>query len=342
MGEVYHNAPARQSFIMHTSRDDRLTALSRQNQPFCCSLSPRRVHITENWGTTSLNPDYLEHALELLSGKLSFALNHPLSVVIDSSPDKRVQDFFADDDPLLDSGTSRRFRKPVAYSPTVSSLVISRPDYIRVLESFYPNHDSLSTEDPLRNLTFYALNRLEFALHEYGHIVSANRGLSFIGDREELEDLKEEAYRSLRMIPDGYKREESIQLVKNILSDLKADVVRRDVALPLDSGRRIDALPVLGIEERVKEGGSKISPGLTMFRLLRMAAWKPVCIENSRLDLAETAQREIEYACEVHGRADFIPVVDKVTRYFIAFMQAHRFDCEGFISKLASQSSRCE
>jgi hypothetical protein len=323
---------------MHNPLENRLADRTHRTSAPSDSraLGLRDVHITGKSESTSLAPDYLEEALRLLSHKLSFALNHPLGIAVDFSPHKRLQNFFCENDPLLTTENIRRFHKPVSYSPTVSSIVISLPDYIRVLERFYPSEDTLHAEDELKSLSFYTLNRLEFALHEYGHIVSANRGLSFIGDREELKKLKNAAYHSLRMIPDGYKREESIRLVGEIVSDLKADVVRRDLVLPSDSGRRIDALPVLGIEERVKEEGAMVSPGFSMFRLLRMAAWKPVCIENKRQDLADIVQDEIEYTCESYGKKEFIAVVDEVTRYFISFMQAYSFDCDRFISELTA------
>lgn len=295
---------------------------------------------------TTLSESYLNHVTALLQDTLRHCEEHPVAIAIRTSEELRVQDFFLKADPLTPSDMVSptdippASLKPVSFSPAHRGLVISLSDLAHVLEMHYPDEHSLRSNKIESDLRFYLANRLEFAIHEYGHLVATNGGVICNPDlKNDLKSKRNELFKILLSIPCGFLPDRAAELVPEILSDIRAEVVRRDLVLSPEAPRRIDAFPELGVLERATRGGAMVSPTFSLFGLFRMAAWVPICLANGREDLAYHARKEIFDMCLSAKAPQLLPAVGMAIQYFNLYMSSHRFEEGAFLMRMCARPS---
>lgn len=254
------------------------------------------------------NP-FISYLTELVRRVARLIDLHPLHRSVASDLRVIIPKYLEETEDLFRSGHSA---KPVFFSPELRSIVVNVTDFAQNVQII-----GEANPDPLkqnRALKMYVANRVEFALHEYGHVADAN-GL-LVSTTESQSFLA-----SIRsVLVSKYRGDEgALSLLDDAEYDLRAEAYR---SLLSREGRSVDAYFRFLYAERIKSDGPLTVPLTDMRSVVSLAQWAPLVSLVGDRDLTRLVRRELALRVErelpplvTHYEA----TVEYFTRYFASW-----------------------
>jgi hypothetical protein len=260
----------------------------------------------------------LESSFRLLtSGLAQVQAASSLATDIHNWPALRLQKFLSECDLALAKGQAT---KPVFFSAQARSIAVSAHDYAEKLQTIW----EYSAANPSRFyplLLPYIQNRLEFTIHEYGHVLSANGHISAAPQaRHELTQRRSAL--ALQLLEHGSA--EDVTFLKEVESDLRAEVLRCYYPR-LQDLRAPQRFAELGVHERVLPGGTLTPNEISTASLMRILAWQPLCLSLGPTSLAPRVYAQAQQRC-AHEAPQLLALCQPLAEYLCAYFQAQRVD----------------
>lgn len=201
-------------------------------------------------------------------------LLHPFHRAIREDHAIQIQEFFKEAEADYLAG---RPGKPVFFSPSSRSIVLSEGDFSQVADDFLEVNVG---ERAVNALRLFSARCVEFQLHEYGHI-AAHNGLVRECAHGALSEKKETIIRAFDLPPEIRRAFRHAEL------DLQGE--RWRIGLPQAPFRDVGSFAVWGYNERLKEGGVYTRPPNSADNLIYWAIWSPE-MEHSFRDRASSIE----------------------------------------------------
>ncbi|MCB0336267.1 MAG: hypothetical protein KDD62_08170, partial [Bdellovibrionales bacterium] len=184
------------------------------------------------------------------------------------------------------------------------------------------------------SLKAFAVNRIEFALHEIGHIAAYNKSIVV---REsavpELKKMRADLENMLNVWPNP---EIGRERIPHVLSDLRAEVFRRFCSLDNEAGRDQSSFSSIGVQERVFEGGVLRCPTIYPDSILRMLAWYPVCKALGPEGSPEKVMSSATKAARSY-HSSLTSLVPLAAEYFDLYFTSRCYDKQRLLSRLGGE-----
>ena len=275
-------------------------------------------YLAKNAATTERDP-LLSETIDALKEKLDPLSQELIPSAVRNSGNYKIQQFFLEQDLALEAGNPT---KPVFLSGRHRGLVISASDVDEVLK--YLRKARLLDDVP-RALSDFAFNRVEFAIHEYGHLASANQCVELIPhSKDKIDEARIKLVTRLEKLQDP----NVMRQFKDILADLRAEVFRREYHQYSQLDRKPQIFAEVGVTERVFPGGALYPINVSPSDLLRMIAWHPLCGAMGPKEFWPKVLDSVERSAASSLR--WLPRA--AAQFFEAYYQNHFFNREKFLA----------
>lgn len=283
-------------------------------------------HLKSEELARSIDESLREAALQEIHRVLAPLNGHPLVRAVRNFPSLPLQNFFVAQDEAFDRA---KLNKPIFFSPRHKGIVISQSD-LDVYLSQYVEAWEQNPHQVIRELREFAVNRLEFSLHEFGHIAAFNGAI--VVDSEQRKDLWNRR-QSLMKLFELYPNKDIVQQrFPHVLSDVRAEVLRHQIDF-VSPYRSIESFARVGVENRVLRGSPLRCPAFRIDAALRMLVWYPISKAMGpegydRLVLDEVVASSKEFA------PSMLSIVKEAAQFLDDYFMARTYDQSKFLEAL--------